>query len=352
MTDFVTNSLLKTFQRCPRQAMYKYHDSLIPRSMGKALRRGTWFHELMDVFYTMGGYSDDTMDAVRQRHRELKSEFDKLMDEEKDALGDLPRELWRLLIAYLWHYRKDQMWEVIQSEIKLEGELPNGITIQGKADILIEDEFGVGLVDHKTHKIIPSLIERILDRQSILYLWLATENGYGDVSRFTWNYVKTEAPPKVRFTKGTKNFPSRMVKNQAETDYWTALKSIQREHPEQLSSPEVTAYLNVLKGKRYDPRLGVQTSPFFIRDSMDKDTAMITRALAETMHTAERFMDYPFEDRDAVERVRDRSCNWCSFRNLCTAELIGGNGENVKRQEFTVGDPFGYYEDRIGTTQT
>lgn len=351
MTDFVTHSLLKTFLRCPRAAMYKYEDRLVPRSVGKALRRGTWIHDLLDTLYSLGGFSPEVMDSVREVHAAHTSEFNKLMDDEKEKLGDLPREVWRLFLAYLWHYRKDLGWTVLASEIKLEGELPNGIMFQGKADLLVEDQWGPALIDHKTHRFIPELIQRVLDRQSIGYLWLARKNGY-KVDRFFWNYIKTEAPSKIRFTKGSKNVEPRIVANQGATDWFTAMRSIRdQKGAEYLMREEIQEFLKPLKAQRYDPERGVQSSPFFIREGMDKNTEMVDRVLLELMHTAERFMEYPFEERDMVERMPDRSCNWCPFRNLCVAELIGGNTDNIRRQEFTEGDPFGYYESTLGISQ-
>lgn len=345
--DFVTHSLIKSFARCPRATMYKYVDCLEPRrANNRALKRGVWFHDLMDVFYTFGGFQggfQEVMDEVKERHREHTLEFNKLMDEEKDMLGHLPQELWRLFIAYLWHYRKDSGWNIHESEIKLEGQLPNGIMIQGKVDLLAEDQYGFWMVDHKTHKMIPSLLQRMLDRQSIVYLWLASLNGY-DPTGFIWNYIKTEAPPRIRFTKGSKNIEPRIVANQGATDYWTALKSIEKQYPEYLDRDDIKEFLKPLYAQRFDPDRGIQTSPFFIRERMEKDTGMVNRALAEVSRTAEEFMNYDFEDRDAVVRVNERSCDWCPFRNLCVTELIGGNADNVMRQEFRPAEPFGYYD--------
>ena len=96
---------------------------------------------------------------------------------------------------------------------------------------------------------------------------------------------------------------------------------------------------------RYDPD-GVQSSPVFRRDILEKHDDMIERTVLEATHTAERFAKYAWENRDEVERVNDRSCDWCSFRFLCIAELIGTNAENVKRQMYKKANPLAYYEEK------
>lgn len=345
MTELVvTNSLLKTFRQCPRQAMYKHVDLLTPRvDRSKPLKRGTWIHALLEAKYKG--------ESVKARHQQLTHEFGKLFDEEKEALGNLPVEVARLFNSYNWHYAGDKDWTVHEVEFKLEGELPNGIPIQGKSDMLVEDQFGLWVVDHKSHAVIPSVQDRLLDPQSVIYLWLCQQAGI-PVRGFIWNYLVTKPPAIIKLTKA-----GEMYKRQGPSDYPTALASLKKEtidrrkergdNRTQDYTTKYADFLEHLKAQRYV--FGeTQTSPFFRRDRIEKDEAMIERALAEVSHTAERYRDYPFNDRDAVERNVGKSCNWCAFRSLCTAELIGGNVDNVRRQEYKKHDPFAYYEEERG----
>jgi hypothetical protein len=331
----VTHSLIKSMRRCPRITLYKHHDLLAPREISKPLKRGTWMHELLEAYYL-----GEDWKAV---HRHNTEKFSKLFDEEKDKLGDLPKEIGRLFRSYLWHYKNDAEWKVHEVEFKLEAELPGGQMWQGKSDMLIEDDSGLWIVDHKTHKVLPSLTQRLLDQQSILYIWAARENGI-PVQGFIWNYLRTNAPREVRVTKqGT------VAKNMGQTDYPTAYTSLVQQFGKE-GLDRYKPWLRDLAKMRYQPD-AVQMSPFFQRHVMEKNEGMIERALSEASHTADRYAEYDFEDRDSVERVPDRSCDWCSYKNLCTTELIGGNADNIKRQEFMQQDPFHYYgasEDPIG----
>ncbi len=329
MTDFVTHSLLKTFRGCPRAAMYKYHDSLAPRALSKPLKRGTWLHALLEAYYL-----GEDWKAV---HKHLSNKFSELFDEEKDTLGDLPFEMLKLMRSYLWHYHNDADWTVHEVEFKLEAELPNGIQWQGKSDMLVEDNYGLWVVDHKSHQIIPSHTQRVLDQQSVLYLWACHQNKI-PVKGFIWNYIRTNGPKPVLLTqKGV------LRKNQGVTDFPTAVLELRRQGIDWRTDLNVKAFVENLARQRFKEGRD-QSSPFFIRTIMEKNDDMVKRALLEASHTAERFMDYPFEERDAVERVPQKSCDWCGFRNLCTTELTGGNTDILIRKEFTKEDPFGYYE--------
>lgn len=329
MTDWVTHSLLKTFRRCPRAALYKYHDSLAPRALSKPLKRGNWMHSLLEAEYSGADW--------REVHRHLTEKFSQLFDEEKDALGDLPYEMLKLMRSYMWHYRNDDDWTVHEVEFKLEAELPNGIQWQGKSDMLIEDDFGLWVVDHKTHQIIPSHTHRVLDQQSVLYLWACRQNNI-PVRGFIWNYIRTNGPKPVNLTQA-----GRLRKNQGVTDFPTAVLDLKRQGINWKEDENVRPFVENLARSRFK-RGREQNSPFFIRTIFEKNEDMVERAVNEAAHTAERFMNYPFEDRDIVERVPEKSCDWCGFRNLCTTELIGGNTDILIRKEYVKEDPFGYYD--------
>ena len=323
----VTHSLIKTFRRCPRQALYKHHDLLAPRGISKPLHRGKWIHALLEAFYKGEDY--------KEVHKAFSLQFARLFDEEKEALGPLPAEIGRLFKSYLWHYQNDESWDVKEVEFKLEAELPTGGPWQGKSDMLVEDEFGLWIVDHKTHKQLPSLTHRMLDQQSVLYLWAARENGI-PVQGFIWNYLRTKGPAEIKLLRDNS-----IGKRQAQTDYPTAFLSLKKQG---VDPKEYRSFLAPLREQRYDPDK-TQTSPFFQRHIMEKSDEMIERAVLEADHTARRFREYDFEARDAVERVPDRSCDWCGYKNLCTTELIGGNWEGVARREFIKHDPFAYYDE-------
>lgn len=339
--QITTHSMLKCFNRCPKQAQYKYSERLKKRVLtarDKPLRRGSWFHELLELYYKGENW--------RARHRALSAKFALLMDEEKDELGDLPNECLNMMRSYLWHYganREDPFhgWDVLDTELTLECDWPDGVGIyRCRLDLLMRDEYGLWIVDHKTHKTLPSMSSRLLDHASALYIWCARENGL-NVKGFIWNYIRTKPPTKPQLVD-VKRTP-RLSTKAIDTDYPTMHRAITEYG---LNHTDYGAQLRHLKSQRWKPGV-TQTSPFFRRDLLEKDDDMLARVIGAAMHTRDRAHGYHWDDPETVERVTDRSCDWmCDYRALCETELFGGNAALIRRQQFRKGDPLDYYQDQ------
>src|SRR3546814_13327782 len=102
--------MAKCFKRCPLQFKYKYLDELARRVLSKPLTRGKWFHSLLETYYRP---DDDPANGADGEYREtwedvprhMSHKFSTLFDEEKEELGDLPREMQYLMASYRWTYR-------------------------------------------------------------------------------------------------------------------------------------------------------------------------------------------------------------------------------------------------------
>jgi PD-(D/E)XK nuclease superfamily protein len=323
----VTHSVLKSFRRCPKLTEYKYVRKLLPRVHSKPLTRGKWVHSLLETKYTGGDW--------RETHKQLRRQFNGLFDEEKEALGNLPLEVNRLFLSYLWHYRDDQDWKVLEVEKTIQATLPNGMKFKARVDMLVETPYGLYLVDHKTHKRLPSLLMRLLDTQSPAYMWACWENDL-DVQGFIWNYIKTAAPAVPHVLKSGDRFSKKL----GETDYYTFARCLQKSGFDPEPYRDV---LNRLKAQRYEYGKP-QTSPFFQRHIVERTEESVEQALREMMVTAERLTEYNFNPR-LTERIPDRSCEWmCGYEGLCTAELHGNETRHIMRS-FRKGDPLEYYEE-------
>lgn len=339
-----THSMIKTFRRCPKQVEYKYLRRLKRKVVATPLKRGTWMHTLLEAYYKAklaGEDEADAREAAWEMHRHLSLMFSKLFDEEKEEHGDLPDLCGRLFRSYLWHYKEDE-WEVHDVEFTLETEFPDGALYRCRIDLLVEDQFGLWLVDHKTHKTLPRHDYRVLDSQSALYLWAALRNGI-PVQGFIFNYLRAKAPTVPTAIKSGSRI-SRWDK--LDTDYPTALRAIKELG---FGTPtKIKPYmqkLKRLKTQRYAPG-EPQTSPFFLRSPLEKSVPMIKKVALEGYHTHQRMHKYfPPPHPDAVERVPDRSCTFmCAYPDLCSAELIGGNTTAILKN-FQEADPLDYYRD-------
>lgn len=330
-----THSMLKTFRRCPKQAEYKYVERLKPKFMGRPLRLGTWMHDLQE-HHAQG-------DDWYERHLELiRTKWANLFDEEKDDIGDLPGDCERLMRSYLWHYQNDE-WKFLDVEFMLETELPDGSLYRGKIDALIENQYGLWLVDRKWHKSLPNIDFRILDSQSALYCWAALRNKI-PIQGFIWDYGRSK-PPTIPVPLKSNGMPGRW--NQVETDYPTMAKWF-KDHLEGQVPQQYRPKMRELRGQQYVPG-EVQRSDFFRRSVIEKNAAMLKRVAQEGFHTHKRMHSYPFDRPEIVERVPDRTCSYfCNYTDLCTAELFTGSRPVNWHQRYKVGDPMDYYFDNEG----
>lgn len=327
-----THSMLKTFRRCPKQAEYKYVERLKPRVLGRPLRLGTWMHELQEA--------KSTGQDWRDKHQELiDTRWNKLFDEEKEDIGDLPGHCKRLMESYEWYYKADE-WIFHEVEFVLEAELPDGSIYRGKIDALIENQFGLWIVDRKWHKSLPNTDYRILDSQSALYVWAAKKNKI-PVLGHIWDYGRSKPPTWPDMLKSGKG-PARWAA--CDTDYPTMVKWFKQNMGGKV--PEhCKPKMRYLKTLQYEPG-APQHSTFFRRSVIEKSGPMLKRVAQEAYHTHKRMNSYPWDRPDLVERVPDRSCTYmCSYTDLCTAELFTGGRPVNWKSLYKQGDPMDYYYD-------
>lgn len=328
-----THSMIKTFRRCPKQAEYKYVERLKPKVLGRPLRLGTWMHSLQEVHGNGGNW--------REKHQEIIDEkWSKLFDEEKEDIGDLPGHCERLMVSYLWHYHGEE-WKYLENEFVIEVELPDGSLYRCKIDALVENQFGLWIVDRKWHRTLPDLTYRILDAQSALYVWAALKNKI-PVQGHIWDYGRSKPPTIPLITKtGLVGRWDRL-----DTDYPTMVKFF-KEHFDGQVPARYRPKMRFLKGMQYEQG-APQHSTYFRRSVLEKSTAMLTRVAREGFHTHKRMHGYPFDQVSMVERVPDRSCTFmCSYTDICTAELVTGERPVNWRSRYRTADPMEYYNDEL-----
>src|ERR1700742_1414926 len=322
-----THSMLASFSRCPRQAMYAYVDQIQPITISRPLKMGTWFHYLLESHY--GG------NDWREKHQELIERHEELFFEEQ--MGDVPVVCERLMRSYLWHYQLEKKygWKVIAVELELKTTWPDGTEYWGKTEALAEINCKLWIVDHKLRSQFPTHLQRLLDHASLLYIWAAHRNGI-KVEGFIWNYVRMKAPTIPQINKdGT------LSKRKIETDYPTLHNTIKENkiepHPYELD-------LRRLRAMHWRPGKDMPEHPFFRRVVFDKDPDTVARIVKSMHRTKKNMQAYDFSDRDTVARVVDNSCDYrCSYPLICSTELFGGNTEQVLRLNYRKADPFGYY---------
>jgi hypothetical protein len=334
------------FRRCQKQYSFRYDTAealgldpsreMVTKRPRLPLRRGTWLHALLEAHHrTWAGLDVSPWEQV---HEELRDQFDGLFEEEKEMLGDLPDEAYRLMRGYLRFWGEvEENYQVATLddgtpavEFVLEVPLTKwGIEdpFKGRVDLLVEDlEYGgLWVWDHKWVKSVPTADERMMSPQNVMYTWGLRKMGY-DVRGFLYNYGRTKPPAVPRLLKaGTLSMAQRM-----DTDYYTYLSAIKEVHGEMWKQYAKAVYrdkLLSLKGRE---------ALWYRRERIPVEPVKIREGLAEFLTTVK-----DIERRSVKHPPRSYfyTCKFgCEYHDICCAEFAGLDIEPLIRSDFTFED--------------
>lgn len=302
----ISNSEAKMFTECKRKFFYARVKNLQSKSTALPLYRGTWMHGLLEDYFNSRDW--------RPRHQEFCSEFEGYFDEEKDVLGDLPKECARLMEVYEYTYDEmDDGINVLGTEVEVEVPLPHGHIYQATLDVVLEDDLGLWVMDHKTHARYPSANFRFTDIQTARYSYACLKH-FGELpSGIIWDYIITKPPTKPQLVdKGR-----RLSKRKINTDLHTFIRAIKE-------------YGLDPKDYRDDIiRLKERGSEFLRRDRVPVTKKVVNQLVKELVYTADEI-----ERGFKPVRTIGRHCDWCQFQSLCVTELYGGDAKMVKRTQY------------------
>lgn len=295
---------------------FKYIHKLRPKKRAVQLERGSWIHELLMVHY-------DGHDWL-ERHLELTTEFNRLFEEEREDLGNLPAECGRIMRSYLHHYQEeDTNFRVVDSELDELIALPGGDEFNFIIDLIVEDKSdgGLWLWDHKTVKGFMPPDFMLLDAQLARYFWAAEKMGYTPLRGVMFNELITKPPTVPKLLKSGK-FEERANLFCDALTYYETVKSVGQD-PRRYAT--TIKRLRALEGER-----------FFRRTSLPKDKPLTKRLMQEMMMTIDEIK--VAEEKNRFPRTPDKSCQWgCDYLEPCVIELHGGDISDVAKLKYVTG---------------
>lgn len=285
------------------------------KKKGVQLERGSWLHELLMVHYDGEDW--------RERHSILTKRFNNFFEEEREQLGDLPRDCRRLMLGYLRTYEKtDRRYVTIDTEIDEIVRLPNGLYLHMIIDRIVWDKVlkGMWIWDYKSRKNFEDADNIILDPQGTLYYdGLTVLGGYEPILGFVMDEIRTK-PPAIPDVLQSGQLSKR--KN-IDTDVWTYMSAIRRHG---LDPTDYTDILRLIASRQKDR--------FFRRTALPKDPPVVRTLRREALQSARAIRRAT--ERGEFPRTFDKSCSWmCDYRDLCIAELMGGDISSMIKLNFT-----------------
>jgi hypothetical protein len=313
----LSNSKEKTWRRCPKKYEFKYVYKLRTKQRSVQLERGSWIHDLL-----MHHYDGEDWEA---QHKVLTKEFYNLFEEEREDLGDLPEECWRIMKSYLRTYKdEDAQYRVVDSELDEIIELPNGLLFQIIVDLILEDKRTGNLIawDHKTRKNFSDTDSMLLDPQLTRYFWGLQHMGYRPLVGVGYNEIRTK-PPTVPRTLKTGGL-SRATN--IDTDVYTYGSAIKA------AGLDPSDYQEILQHIARNQR-----GRFFRRTILPKDPPMVRAMMQELVYSA-REIDRAERKQEFPRTFIATDCKWsCEFRDICIAQLHGSDIDSMIQANFEVG---------------
>jgi len=345
----ITQSMVTSFVKCPRETYYGIVLGLRPRLAKKPLTRGTWVHALLEERGRGGDW--------RKKHQELLEEA--RLEQFEEEVESLARECYNIVLSYDWVHRNEVLIPVAV-ELTVERPMFNGkVLYRGRIDIIwIDEEGDVWLGDHKTHAQLPEWRYRELAFQHYSYLWaVARSEGYKALrykgkplpqpKGFIYDYCKTGSISTPTLT--TKGKISRVVKPTSttypvfrewliENNMMTVIKGKDLLAIEDKTERAyVEEFLVAVKHRDYDD--------LFRRDKMTFKPEQAERQRKAFVTSARRLLNYKWDDPDCVERNLDACSGYmCNYKDLTVADLMHGTSEIEQRTRYvTTRDPLDYY---------
>ena len=307
----ISQSKLKTYRNCHKAYDYKYNQNLQRKKKNSSLVRGLCIHEMIEA----KANGKDPWETFENYVRDNQP----LFTEEDPEYAGLVDMITTIMEGYFSYYKNDPLKPVIingkAAEHPFSVELDKDIILTGVIDMIVEDpKLGIGIEDHKTHKILPTGDIAYSNIQSALYAWAMTQDQNLPNPKFmVWNYIRWKEPTKPKLLKSGK-----MSTSVGDTTWRVYRKAL------------IEANLDPNDYKEMEEQLKGKESDFYIRQYLPLNKSIIENVKEDAISTARQIRDL----KDIKDRNINKNCSYCEFYSLCQAELKGLDSEMVKKCEY------------------
>ena len=320
MSFIVTQSSLRTWRRCRKQADYKYVQQLRPRKVERPLAFGSAVHKILE--YRLAGKT--TAEAIQELNKKRRP---MVFAAELDHWDEIHRDAEAITNAYMayWATHGDKLTPVkINGQVaehKFEYDLGQDISLQGVIDVLPQTpDKRVWVMEHKSRggRIEDDSV-RTRDVQTMLYSRVAEGAlGVKRIAGVMWDYLRSKSPTVPHVLKdGTL---SKRAIDTLPSVYEAEIErlGLRREH-----------YADILGG------LDDGLKGWFRRVVLPTNKDAINTLVEESLTTGREM-----KRKLGVDTTRNltRDCSWCSYEPLCKAELFGLDASFIRSREYRVDD--------------
>lgn len=304
------------FKRCRQQWDFtsKIRQNWEPLARKEYFEFGTAIHAGMEQYYDPAGWCISIKNAenrAREAFLEHIAEVERVV-----KVGALEfemefKEMRQLGLDILEHYflwaPKHDSFTPLYVEIEFRVEIPGmpGVFYEGRIDLIVEDEYGYWIVDHKTATQFGGTEWLVLDDQCTSYAWAVKKMLGLDVRGVMFNQIRKKAPhPPVALKRGGFS-----VNKQQDTTYELYLKTLQD------GGYKVSAYQDFLDYLKANPKEFVRRTRITFAPRTLEIVERRIRAEATEM----------LNDPVIYPSPSPWNCNGCRFFQPCLALYEGSD---------------------------
>lgn len=300
---------------CPYQHWLRYVRKLSKRRPERPLYFGTDFHKLLEL----RNKPEELTEAISH----IKDTFYEMPASWQGDLGEnYIEDLLSIFEDYNEVYAGIRQPQVTEKEFELEVGSHKGepIVFVGKIDELyLLKHNGVKSIilgEHKTFSQKPSMDLLVMNTQKCLYA-KAVQFMKGILpTQVKWDYIKSSPAAEPIWLEKSNRF------SEASSSKITPMSWKRACIARGISDVEV-----IKRGERFADNI----SEFFFQVCLDIDPDMVEDLWQGFLFTAKQIIQ--FGEKNKTKNVT-RDCLWCSYHDICYAELTGADPEYIIEKEF------------------
>lgn len=303
----ISYSRFSTYLSCPYKHYLAYEEEWVKNKTERPLYFGSDFHKLLEY-----RNQPDKIETVKQ---EITDQYYDLTGEQQSDLGEnYLEDLFCIFEDYC------DVWKdaPLPDETELEFSLPIGkykgepILFHGFIDELYHCPDGIMVGEHKTFSKMPAKDFLVMNTQKSLYA-KAVQMMHGDYPKsILWDYVHSQAASYPIWLEKSNRFST--ASTQKVTPY--SYKRACAEHGIECTDAD-----------KYNENI----VNFFFRTEMDYIPEMIEDVWQGFKYTCK---DIVMHGKKNKTKNITYNCSWCQYRDICHAELTGGNVDTILEHDF------------------
>lgn len=309
MVTSISYSRFSSYLRCPYLHWMRYYEKISSNAPCRPLHFGTDFHKLLEV--------RNDKKKIKSEWRRMKDEFYSMPGKWQSELGEnYPQDLKDIFSDYMVQWKGTPVPD--KTEQYFSFQIDPDINFIGVIDEIYNLDDGVMLGEHKTFNRAPDMNTLVMNAQKSLYC-KAVEFITGQLpKKVQWDYIKSTPAKYPVWLEKSGRFSTATSKEITERSFLRACKE------KGIEDPEILKQAKLYAGNE---------SNFFFRVQQDVYPEMVEDIFEGFRYTCN---DIVKQGEKNKTKNLTKECAWCEYRDICMAELSGGDRDYVIKENFTV----------------